>query len=72
MGVQPRYRSWESWEELPAARAWWPLTWIPPQVQFVDRRPTSDVLMIRPLRDRTLPLPPLSAEDVLYWHADAF
>jgi hypothetical protein len=30
------------------------------------------VLMIRPLRDRTLPLPPLSAAEVVFWHADYF
>jgi hypothetical protein len=30
------------------------------------------VLMIRPLKDRTLPLPPLAAEDVVYWRSDYF
>jgi hypothetical protein len=29
-------------------------------------------LMLRPLQDRTLPLPPLAAEDVVYWRSDYF
>jgi hypothetical protein len=27
---------------------------------------------IRPLRDRILPLPPLAAAEVVYWHSDYF
>jgi hypothetical protein len=38
----------------------------------VDAQPTTDVLMLRPLQDRTLPLPPMAAEDVLYWRLDYF
>ena len=34
--------------------------------------PTGEVLMIRPLKDRMLPLPPLSAEEVAFWHGDRF
>jgi len=29
-------------------------------------------LMIRPLRDRILPLPPLAAPEVVFWHSDYF
>jgi hypothetical protein len=29
-------------------------------------------MMIRPLQDRTLPLPPLDAHQVAYWHSDYF
>jgi hypothetical protein len=25
-----------------------------------------------PLRDRTLPMPPIAASDVVYWHGDLF
>jgi len=28
--------------------------------------------MVRPLKDRTLPLPPLDAADVAYWRLDYF
>jgi hypothetical protein len=28
--------------------------------------------MIRPLRDRILPLPPLTAAEVVFWHSDYF
>jgi hypothetical protein len=30
------------------------------------------VMMIRSLRDRTLPMPPLLASDIVYWHGDLF
>jgi predicted N-acetyltransferase YhbS len=56
----------------PEIRAWWPHGLTPPQLEIADPRPTNDVLMIRPLRDRTLPLPPLRAEEVTYWRLDFF
>jgi GNAT superfamily N-acetyltransferase len=56
----------------PEIRAWWPLDVRPPQVRVAGESPTSEVLMIRPLVDRTLPLPPLSADQVAYWHLDYF
>ena len=59
-------------EGLPEIRAWWPHALVPPQVRVINGTPTDGVLMIRPLRDRTLPLPPLAAEEVVYWHADYF
>ena len=59
-------------EPLPAIRAWWPQTLTPPQVRVAAVSPTQEVLMIRPLRDRLLPLPPLAADEVVYWHADYF
>lgn len=58
-------------EALPEIRGWLPHSLRPPQVQ-VTTTPTAQVLMIRPLRDRTLPLPPLSAAEVVFWHADYF
>lgn len=59
-------------EPPPAIRAWWPQRLVPPQIRVAAARPTDEVLMIRPLEDRTLPLPPLSADEVVYWHADYF
>jgi GNAT superfamily N-acetyltransferase len=58
-------------ERLPQIRAWFPRSLQPPQVT-VTTTPTEEVLMIRPLKDRTLPLPPLSAEQVAYWRLDYF
>jgi hypothetical protein len=58
-------------ETVPQIRAWFPHSLQPPQVK-VTTTPTQDVLMIRPLKDRTLPLPPLSAEQVAYWRLDYF
>lgn len=58
-------------EAVPEIRGWLPHSLTPPQVQL-STTPTAQVLMIRPLRDRTLPLPPLSAAEVIYWHADYF
>jgi GNAT superfamily N-acetyltransferase len=58
-------------EPLPHIRAWLPQSLQPPQLTL-SATPTQEVLMIRPLKDRTLPLPPLSAAQVAYWHADYF
>jgi hypothetical protein len=59
-------------EAVPEIRAWLPQSLRPPQVTVAAETPTSEVLMIRPLKDRTLPLPPLSAGEVVYWHGDYF
>jgi predicted N-acetyltransferase YhbS len=59
-------------EQIPEIRAWWPHGFVPPQLRVTTTTPADGVLMIRPLRDRTLPLPPLAAEEVVYWHADYF
>jgi predicted N-acetyltransferase YhbS len=56
----------------PQITGWWPHALAPPQVDVAARRPTDEVLMIRPLRDRTLPMPPLAAPDVLIWRGDLF
>lgn len=56
----------------PRITSFWPHDLQPPQVEIASRQPTEQVMMIRPLRDRTLPMPPLSASDVLYWHGDLF
>jgi len=59
-------------ERLPEIRGWWPRSLRPPQLKVAASTPTQEVLMIRPLRDRMLPLPPLAAAEVVYWHADYF
>jgi GNAT superfamily N-acetyltransferase len=59
-------------ERLPEIKCWWPHGLLPPQVTIAAASPTQEVLMIRPLRDRILPLPPLAAAEVVYWHADYF
>jgi hypothetical protein len=56
----------------PEIQAWWPAGWIPPQLEIVGTRATSEVMMLRPLQDRTLPLPPLEASQIVYWKADVF
>ena len=59
-------------ERLPEIKAWWPQALLPPQLKIAAATPTQEVLMIRPLRDRILPLPPLAAAEVVYWHSDYF
>ena len=59
-------------ERLPEIKTWWPRALVPPQVSIAAASPSSSVLMIRPLRDRILPLPPIDAPDVVFWHADYF
>ena len=56
----------------PDIRAWLPHDFVPPQTAIVGREPTTEVMMVRALKDRSLPLPPLSASDVIYWRADYF
>jgi predicted N-acetyltransferase YhbS len=58
--------------EQPEIRGWLPHGFVPPQTKIVARRPTTEVLMIKPLKDRSLPLPPIAAEDVVYWRLDYF
>lgn len=59
-------------ECLPEIRCWWPQALVPPQVKVASSSPTREVLMVRPLQDRILPLPPLAAAEVVYWHSDYF
>ena len=59
-------------ERLPEIKTWWPQSLLPPQVRIAAASPTQEVMMIRPLRDRILPLPPLAAPEVIFWHSDYF
>lgn len=55
----------------PDIRVWWPEGYVPPQVEVLDSAPTAQVLMLRPLTNRVLPLPPVGSRELLFWHADA-
>jgi GNAT superfamily N-acetyltransferase len=59
-------------ERLPEIKCWWPQPLVPPQVTVAATTSTQEVLMLRPLRDRILPLPPLAAAEVVFWHSDYF
>jgi len=59
-------------ETPPVIRGWWPASLRPPQVRLCDPRQPDEIFMLRPLKDRSLPLPPLSADDIAYWHGDVF
>ncbi len=59
-------------ERLPEIKTWWPRALVPPQVTVAAASPSQSVLMIRPLRDRILPLPPIAAPEVVFWHSDYF
>jgi GNAT superfamily N-acetyltransferase len=56
----------------PQINAWLPHDFTPPQIRRVHTRPSTEVLMIRPLKDRSLPLPPLDGNHVTYWRLDYF
>lgn len=56
----------------PRIGAWLPHDLTPPQVTRVHTQPTREVLMVRPLKDRSLPLPPLDGNHVVYWRLDYF
>jgi GNAT superfamily N-acetyltransferase len=53
-------------------RSWWPLSAVPPQMIVSPAGPTNEVLMIRALQDRHLPLPPLEPSEVVYRRLDHF
>src|SRR5207253_2771686 len=59
-------------EARPAITAWLPPGFCPPQVTMVERRPASEVMMIRPLSARAKAARPIAAADVLYWRGDMF
>lgn len=58
--------------EPPPISGFWPHDLRPPQLEVAGMRPSEQVMMIRPLRDRTLPMPPLSPADIHYWHGDLY
>ncbi len=56
----------------PRISGYWPHDLRPPQLEVASVTPTDEVMMIRPLRDRTLPMPPLNPSEIAYWHGDLF
>jgi hypothetical protein len=56
----------------PVIHAWWPARLDPVQLVVHRRRVTGSVLMARPLSEEGHIDPPLTGDDILYWHADAF
>ena len=54
----------------PLIRAWWPRALeVPPQLELGHESAAKDVFMMRPLADIALPT---DADDIFYWHSDAF
>ncbi|HUE87404.1 MAG TPA: GNAT family N-acetyltransferase [Vicinamibacterales bacterium] len=56
----------------PEIRAWLPHDFTPPQVTRVHTHAIPEVMMLRPLKDRSLPLPPLDGSQVAYCRLDYF
>jgi GNAT superfamily N-acetyltransferase len=58
-------------ERVPDLAAWLPSSLRPPQLTIVKQRPASELMMIKSLREN-LRISDLRAEDIVYWHGDAF
>ena len=56
----------------PVIHAWWPARLDPVQLAIHRRKVTGSILMVRPLGAPGRIDPPITVDDVLYWHADAF
>lgn len=56
-------------ERRPTIHAWLPRGFVPPQVTIRSAKPSTEVMMVRPL-GTTEKLLRLSGEDVLYWRSD--
>ncbi len=59
-------------EQRPSIAGWLPSGFLPPQIAVVSERPSTDVMMVRPLTAAGEPARTLRAEDVLYWKSDHF
>jgi hypothetical protein len=59
----------EPWEQRPAIRAWLPPRFLPPQLTIASAAPSTDTIWVRALGSRTM-VPPLSADDILFWRND--
>ena len=58
-------------ERAPNIAAWLPPGFHPPQLTLVKQRPASELMMIKSLRE-DLRVDDLRADDIVYWHGDAF
>ena len=59
-------------ERRPDISAWLPSGFLPPQLTVVDRRPSKEVMMCRPLSAKAAAATTLEESDVLYWKSDMF
>jgi GNAT superfamily N-acetyltransferase len=59
----------EPGEQRPTIRAWLPPGFLPPQLTIASAAPSTDTVWVRALGSRTM-VPPLSADDVLFWRND--
>src|SRR5436190_3089028 len=62
----------EPGERRPHIRGWLPEGFCPPQIKIVERSPSVEVMMVRPLTGRGTPDRALNEADVLFWHGDLF
>ena len=53
-------------------RAWLPPGFLPPQLEITAHEILPVTMMMRPLGRGVWPSPPLAANDIAWWHADAF
>lgn len=58
--------------DSPEIFAWLPHALTPPQITRVETAAIGQVMMIRPLKDRSLPMPPIEAHQVVYPRLDYF
>jgi predicted N-acetyltransferase YhbS len=56
---------------MPLIRGWLPPGWLPPQLSIQSGAAAREIMMVRPLVPEVLRRP-LAADDVHYWHGDAF
>lgn len=56
----------------PAIRAWLPHGFLPPQIAIAAKRPSREIMMVRPLTTAAEAARTLSAADLLYWRDDLF
>jgi GNAT superfamily N-acetyltransferase len=55
---------------VPPIRAWLPPGLLPPQVSVTARRPSAEIMMVRPLTSRAEAAVSLGADDICYWRGD--
>jgi hypothetical protein len=58
-------------ERRPTIRAWLPPRFLPPQVTIASTAPSTETIGVRMLGSHAT-VPPLSADDVLFWRNDLF
>lgn len=58
-------------EARPSLSAFFPAGWLPPQLEIESSEQVREVMMIRPLSGSVFD-PPLTEQDILYWHGDLF